>query len=225
MLPLYGFLVLIYHTSAGLTAPATYDQRQTGDLNVQVHLKDVHVLALLDKELLDDYTDYDYFYDYPDFTVKPSEVPVKPTPASETSSPSSDTTVEPDTVELADSDQNSTSSLSSVSPVLNSTESTSAMGSEKSNESTTEKTGDNISENVKTRNMLPYYNSGGQHSELSSQGNSAKLMRKRCRSGYSPDGKGRCRRSSQRRLSLIPIAMKLGPKFLNDLTRNTKNQP
>jgi hypothetical protein len=27
---------------------ATYDQRQTGDLNVHVHVKDVSILALLD---------------------------------------------------------------------------------------------------------------------------------------------------------------------------------
>lgn len=31
-----------------------------------------------------------------------------------------------------------------------------------------------------------------------------KLPQKRCRNGYSQDGKGRCRRLSQRRLSLIP---------------------
>lgn len=34
----------------------TYDQRQTGDLNVQIALKDLRVVALLDSELLDDYT-------------------------------------------------------------------------------------------------------------------------------------------------------------------------
>lgn len=36
-------------------------------------------------------------------------------------------------------------------------------------------------------------------------GDSSKIFsRKRCRSGYSPDGNGRCRRLSKRRLSLIP---------------------
>lgn len=30
---------------------ATYDQRQNGDLNVQVHLQDVGILALLDENL------------------------------------------------------------------------------------------------------------------------------------------------------------------------------
>lgn len=36
-------------------------------------------------------------------------------------------------------------------------------------------------------------------------GDSSKILsRKRCRSGYSPDGNGRCRRLSKRRLSLIP---------------------
>lgn len=32
-----------------------YDQRQTGDLNVQVDLKDVRVVALINSELLEDY--------------------------------------------------------------------------------------------------------------------------------------------------------------------------
>lgn len=38
----------------------------------------------------------------------------------------------------------------------------------------------------------------------STENPSKRLSRKRCKLGYSPDGKGRCRRLSQRKLSLIP---------------------
>lgn len=37
-------------------AKAVYDQRQTGDLNVQLELKNLQVVALVNSELLDDYT-------------------------------------------------------------------------------------------------------------------------------------------------------------------------
>jgi len=37
-------------------AKAIYDQRQTGDVNVQIDLKDLQVIALVNSELLDDYT-------------------------------------------------------------------------------------------------------------------------------------------------------------------------
>lgn len=60
LLALRGLLVIaacrfIAATPAPIRA-ATYDQRQTGDLNVQIALKDLRVVALLDSELLDDYT-------------------------------------------------------------------------------------------------------------------------------------------------------------------------
>lgn len=35
--------------------PASYDQRQTGDLNVQLDFKDIQVVALVDTDLLGDY--------------------------------------------------------------------------------------------------------------------------------------------------------------------------
>lgn len=52
----YALGILVLHPRDTFSNPATYDQRQTGDLNVQIHLKDVEVVALLDSELLDDYT-------------------------------------------------------------------------------------------------------------------------------------------------------------------------
>lgn len=37
-------------------AKAVYDQRQTGDLNVQLELKDLQVIALINSDVLTDYT-------------------------------------------------------------------------------------------------------------------------------------------------------------------------
>lgn len=60
MLALRGLLVIaVCRITAALPpvpAKAVYDQRQTGDLNVQIELKDLQVIALLKSELLDDYT-------------------------------------------------------------------------------------------------------------------------------------------------------------------------
>lgn len=60
MLALRGFLVIAACRVAVALPPAparaVYDQRQTGDLNVQIELNDVQVVALLSSELLDDYT-------------------------------------------------------------------------------------------------------------------------------------------------------------------------
>ncbi|CAH0554547.1 unnamed protein product [Brassicogethes aeneus] len=47
-----------------------YDQKQTGDYNIQLHLKDFQIIALLADDSIGG--DYDYNYDYSDFTVKPS---------------------------------------------------------------------------------------------------------------------------------------------------------
>ncbi|XP_015175255.1 PREDICTED: uncharacterized protein LOC107065786 [Polistes dominula] len=58
-----------------LSAPVNYDQRQTGELNVRIDLKDLKVLAFLDSKILEDYTDYDYFYDFADFTSRPISKP------------------------------------------------------------------------------------------------------------------------------------------------------
>jgi len=58
MLALRGFLVIMAcRIIVATPVPAkVYDQRQTGDLNVQIELKDLRVVALLNSELLDDYT-------------------------------------------------------------------------------------------------------------------------------------------------------------------------
>ncbi|KAJ0180581.1 hypothetical protein K1T71_003985 [Dendrolimus kikuchii] len=57
---------------------ATYDQRQTGDVNVQVELNDLQIIALL-KGGKQEYVDYDYVYDYSEMTIKPPNgQPAKP---------------------------------------------------------------------------------------------------------------------------------------------------
>ncbi|GBP56417.1 hypothetical protein EVAR_90088_1 [Eumeta japonica] len=47
------------------------DQSQTGELNVHINLKDLHILALL-KGRTEEYVDYDYAYDYSEMTIKPN---------------------------------------------------------------------------------------------------------------------------------------------------------
>ncbi|XP_044754518.1 uncharacterized protein LOC123313622 isoform X2 [Coccinella septempunctata] len=61
-----------------------YDQKQHGDYNIQVHLKDFQIIALLGEESLG-LGDYDYNYDYADFTVKPSGPSSSPKPTQEIS--------------------------------------------------------------------------------------------------------------------------------------------
>ncbi|XP_049867687.1 uncharacterized protein LOC126367925 isoform X2 [Pectinophora gossypiella] len=49
---------------------STYDQRQNGNLNVQVDLKDLRIIAVM-KGGKEEYVDYDYAYDYSEMTIKP----------------------------------------------------------------------------------------------------------------------------------------------------------
>ncbi|KAK9295796.1 hypothetical protein QLX08_010006 [Tetragonisca angustula] len=220
-------LVFACHVATGLSlqAPTTYDQRQTGDVNVQVHLKDVRVVALLNSEILDDYTEYDYFYDYADFTLKPI---VKPTTT---------TTTTTETVPSATGDVQQSNSFSenSTQPpppselTTNSIFVESTVDVEKTNETTetalNESSENSTSENhaletsVESERTRSLFSNG----ELSTEDPSERLFVKRYRSEYSPDEKGRCRRLNQRRLSLIPLVMRLSSKLLDDLTHSTKN--
>ncbi|KAF2885321.1 hypothetical protein ILUMI_20853 [Ignelater luminosus] len=51
--------------------PAKYDQKQSGENNVQVHLKNFHIIAVLGDDVWGGDGDYDYNYDYSDLTIKP----------------------------------------------------------------------------------------------------------------------------------------------------------
>ncbi|KAG5867408.1 hypothetical protein JTB14_034389 [Gonioctena quinquepunctata] len=61
-----------------------YDQKQTGDYNIQLHLKDFQIIAVLGDDS-SSFGDYDYNYDYSDFTVKPiTQKPTEPSPPTPT---------------------------------------------------------------------------------------------------------------------------------------------
>ncbi|XP_038215355.1 uncharacterized protein LOC119834908 [Zerene cesonia] len=79
-----------------------FDQSQSGNLNVQVDLKDLQIIALL-KGGKEEYVDYDYAYDYNEMTIKPQN---RTTPR-----PLNGTT-------LAESDAG-TSSKATITPVYN----------------------------------------------------------------------------------------------------------
>ncbi|XP_072388347.1 uncharacterized protein [Diabrotica undecimpunctata] len=99
-----------------------YDQQQKGDYNIQLHLKDFQIIAVLGDDV--SLGDYDYTYDYSDFTVKPSSQ--KPTEAPLTASPSvitSSSSIPPSTISP------SYSPISNVSP----TEESSSKPDEKPN--------------------------------------------------------------------------------------------
>lgn len=48
-------LLLLLPVNHARSQPAQYDQRQEGKVNVQIHVKDVQVLALVDGDAIDDY--------------------------------------------------------------------------------------------------------------------------------------------------------------------------
>lgn len=69
---MYKFVVTLIILDLSWLSDGTtsYDQRQTGDLNVQIALKNVQLIALLNGGH-EEYMDYDYAYDYSEMTIKP----------------------------------------------------------------------------------------------------------------------------------------------------------
>ncbi|CAG4910687.1 unnamed protein product [Colias eurytheme] len=67
---------------------ARFDQSQSGNLNVQVDLKDLQIIALL-KGGKEEYVDYDYAYDYNEMTIKPQNR-TTPRPLNGTTTPASE---------------------------------------------------------------------------------------------------------------------------------------
>ncbi|KAL2723335.1 uncharacterized protein V1477_019186 [Vespula maculifrons] len=113
----FGFHIYLLLDTV-LTAPTvTYDQRQTGEHNVRIDLKDLKILAFVDSKILEDYTDYDYFYDYADFTIKPISKPttsssVEPSSTSAiNASISSSSTIKTDPAEIAATNDSITTTL------------------------------------------------------------------------------------------------------------------
>ncbi|KAL0128669.1 hypothetical protein PUN28_003800 [Cardiocondyla obscurior] len=213
MFALRGLLVIaICRTIVAMPSAPTksvYDQRQTGDLNVQIELSDIQVVAFLSSELLDDYTDYDYFYDYADFTVKPG---VRPTTSSTTGITTEKNDILQEPLEL----QTSTSVVDVTSPhpsattiskdegihadLSNSTASdTSLKDQETSNadpSNSVVSSTPNVVDNDKS--SQPGVEEDGAATAPSTV-KSVPFLRsqKRCRSGYVPNGDGRCRRASR----------------------------
>lgn len=110
------FVFLVANSYVTVAAPVvTYDQRQDGDLNVSVDLKDIQIIALLDSGLLGDYGDIDYAYDYADFTVKP--VTPQSTPSGPTPSTLATSSVEPWHTWPTIAAGSSTSTTTAVSPI------------------------------------------------------------------------------------------------------------
>ncbi|KAK2583523.1 hypothetical protein KPH14_009479 [Odynerus spinipes] len=124
-------------------APATYDQRQTGDHNVRIDLKDFKILAFVDSKIVEDYMDYDYFYDFADFTIKPTtsksttSSSVEPWHTWPTNPPSSSTTSKIDSEEST-SPSNDSTTTSSLSSVQDTTTARIEISTESSQKSTTE---------------------------------------------------------------------------------------
>ncbi|XP_013182405.1 PREDICTED: uncharacterized protein LOC106128526 isoform X1 [Papilio xuthus] len=80
----YTFFIY-YLLTACHVKTISYDQRQTGEFNVQVDVKDVQIIALM-KGGKEEYVDYDYAYDYSEMTIKPqNRTTPKPTTTNGTS--------------------------------------------------------------------------------------------------------------------------------------------
>ncbi|XP_034937955.1 uncharacterized protein [Chelonus insularis] len=201
---LIGFFLL----SQSESSPAHYDQRQTGDLNVDVHFKDVQIVALVDGDLLDYDLDYNYSYDYSDFTIKPI---TKPTTSSHSS------TVKPwvtwPTIPPSSSSSSSSSSLSFSSPSTKSPVSSSAEIPSTTLPSPFSSS-DASSTEASTATSSQTFSKSTNADLLAIDRNeqSSKPPTKRCPSGYILD-KGRCKKVLRRRLAFFPLAVKLAPKM------------
>ncbi|XP_012234017.1 uncharacterized protein [Linepithema humile] len=200
-----GHLVIaVCCITAVMPVPArVYDQRQTGDLNVQIELKDLQVVALLDSELLEDYTDYDYFYDYADFTIKPSNRP--------TTSTTTKTTEKNDTAEVTEPSIIPSSFISTLIDIVNSTELNATSLNDKETPNADPSNGTvNSTSNAGSDESQSSEEDGESGTVVIAPSTTVKPVhalrsQKRCKSGYIPNGRGRCRRASRRRLSLLPL--------------------
>ncbi|XP_011644420.1 uncharacterized protein LOC105431723 [Pogonomyrmex barbatus] len=203
MFALRGLLVIALACSFATAMPparAVYDQRQSGDLNVQIELKDLQVLAMLNSDFLNDYTDYDYFYDYSDFTIKPGN---KPTTSSATGTTEKIAQIsEPLTsimsannVSLAAND----TTLSKDEETPNVNPSSDSTSSTPNADNDNDKNQPNVEKNESSPETTPFIAPSSTVKSIY-----ALRSQKRCRSGYIPNGDGRCRRASRPWLSLLP---------------------
>lgn len=202
--------------------PARYDQRQTGDVNVQIDVKNVEVIALVKSDLLDDYMNYDYVYDYADFTLKPVTKPTTKSPPVSSNNSESTTIVSSTKPMLAENLSNSSESSTTSIPL-----STLAIEDKKSTTSvlTTGLETTTKESNIAESTSLPVSNNDHQNltekniSTMqginlgSSVGNKRERITKRCKG---LDKTGRCLR---RRLSILPLAMRVAPELIRSVRK------
>ncbi|XP_069689262.1 uncharacterized protein [Periplaneta americana] len=79
-----------------------YDQRQKGDLNVHVHVKDVGILTIWGESIFGQYEEYDYNYDYQDPEDPDEEGGNKPNEEKPSTVASNSTTVMDAVTEMGD---------------------------------------------------------------------------------------------------------------------------
>jgi len=147
--------------------------------------------------------DYDYFYDYADFTIKPIKPITRSTTESTEKNDIAETTealsLQNSTVAIFPENKNSTqqnTTLSSNEEMLN---------ADRSN-GTTVSISNADDKNQETQSSEE--NSGPEIVTVTSPVTLKPLRilhsQKRCKSGYIPNGDGRCRRASRPWLSLLP---------------------
>ncbi|KAB0794393.1 hypothetical protein PPYR_11232 [Photinus pyralis] len=180
----------------------TFDQTQSGDYNVQLHLKDFHIIAVLGDDSWGSLGDYDYNYDYSDLTIKPI------VPATSEQPPAS-SSVSPDMESSPNDVSNATSTTKVSSEQQSSTESVLSSTTPKPIETTK-------SEPITNVSLIPV--------KIITDGDSDHplppgeiLHYRKCTEGYSRDAQGRCRKivrkSSQLPFGITRFAASLASKI------------
>ncbi|XP_043683885.1 uncharacterized protein LOC122636579 isoform X2 [Vespula pensylvanica] len=96
----FGFHIYLLLDTV-LTAPTvTYDQRQTGEHNVRIDLKDLKILAFVDSKILEDYT-----------PTTSSSVESSPSTSAINASTSSSSTIKTDPAEISPTNDSITTTL------------------------------------------------------------------------------------------------------------------
>nr|CAD7202146.1 unnamed protein product [Timema douglasi] len=208
-------LVLLSHGASlkGLEQLNIYDQRQNGTYNVQFHLKDVEILAIVGGQM-DEESSYndEYNYDYHD--------PVEP------SAP----TIEPEVVlanltNLSTTEEPSTNNLTQSSNTSHDVgNSTNCKDTEKENPANGSANSHNIylmqkptaSSNASNSNSAlekssedsTAYNPSG---NPSAHAHNVRRKKRRCSPGFLRDNDGGCRKASGRPLVQLPFGLRLAP--------------
>jgi hypothetical protein len=176
-----------------------YNQKQTGDYNVRLHLKDFAVVAVVNEDPFAGLGDYDYSYDYSDFTVKPPQ-----TAASLTSTTT--TTTSAPSVVVTSASSLPTISSSSAPVNVNKTEAIIISRPDQipvnivTDNSVLQASASsvaNVTAQPPTRNsvsIVPAEDVGGKRPEVEVPVLGEIVHYRRCSTGYARDKSGRCRK-------------------------------